>query len=64
MFRTGAPEVWEKSGLKHESQWRWRMEDSLSKSETSSTLEQKQVGQTIVQLAQDKHRSATFCQWG
>ncbi len=52
------------SGLKQLSQWRTRSAFSRVKSVTSSTLEQKQVGQTSVQLVQDRQRSATSSQRG
>ena len=31
---------------------------------TSSTVVQKHVGHTIVQLVQDRHRAATSSHWG
>ena len=50
--------------MKHESQRRVREASSPARSVTSSTVEQKQVGQTMVQLPQVRQRSATWSQRG
>ena len=50
--------------MKHESHRRQRSAPVPVRSVTSSTVEQKQVGQTIVQLPQDRQREATSSQRG
>src|SRR3954470_16221210 len=56
--------MYEWSSVKHESQRRVRSLVSPVRSVVSSTVEQKQVGQTIVQLPQLRQRSATASQRG
>ena len=60
--RTGPPCRYEKSRSKQESQRSQRSACSPATSVTSSTVVQKQVGQTIVQLPQDRQRAATSSQ--
>ena len=60
--RTGTWWRAEKSSVKHESQRRLRVASVPSSVETSSVVEQKQVGHTRVQLAHARHRSATSSQ--
>ena len=57
--RTGPPCRWEKSRSKQESQRSHRSAWVPVTSLTSSTVVQKQVGQTIVQLPHDRQRAAT-----
>jgi hypothetical protein len=58
------PWICEKANVKHESQPRQRSAWFPVILLTSSTVVQKQVGQTIVQLAQARHRVATSFQRG
>ena len=52
--------MYECSDVKQESQTWTRRTDASTRSVTSSTVLQKQVGQTIVQLPQARHRPATL----
>src|SRR5574341_2323248 len=45
--------------VKHESHWRRRSASSPERSVVSAMVAQKHVGQTMVQLAQPRQRSAT-----
>ena len=56
--------MYEKSSVKQESQRRTRSATVPERSVVSSMVVQKQVGQTIVQLAQARQRSATSSQRG
>ena len=56
--------MYEKASVKHESQRRVRSDDVPARSELSSTVVQKQVGQAIVQLPHDRHRVAISSQRG
>src|SRR5208283_6128224 len=63
-FRTAWPCISVSPRLKQESQRRQRSTFSTARSGTSSCVLQKQVGQTIVQLVQERHRRATTSQRG
>jgi hypothetical protein len=62
--RTLPPARCECSLVKHESHTRARSAEPSRRSVESSTEVQKQVGQTIVQLLQARHRSATLVHCG
>src|SRR3990172_3187168 len=64
VLRTGTPCKPEKSMVKHESQRRDLVAETPSRVTVSSVVEQKQVGQTSVQLVQARHLCATSSQRG